>query len=77
VPRFDDWNDEMTLLIANRGEIALRIIETATELGLSMVAVYAEDDTGPALTKGIGREGCPKGRHRHRRRQRHRRRAGR
>ena len=34
----------MRLLIANRGEIALRIIRTATELGLETVAVYAEDD---------------------------------
>jgi acetyl/propionyl-CoA carboxylase alpha subunit/acetyl-CoA carboxylase carboxyltransferase component len=33
-----------TLLIANRGEIALRIIRTAIELGLGTVAVYAQDD---------------------------------
>jgi acetyl/propionyl-CoA carboxylase alpha subunit/acetyl-CoA carboxylase carboxyltransferase component len=33
-----------TLLIANRGEIALRIVRTATELGIQTVAVYAEDD---------------------------------
>lgn len=35
-----------TVLIANRGEIALRIIRTATESGYRTVAVYAEDDAG-------------------------------
>ncbi|OOK82979.1 carbamoyl-phosphate synthase L chain, N-terminal domain protein [Mycobacterium kansasii] len=34
----------MSLLIANRGEIALRIIRTATELDIPTVAVYAADD---------------------------------
>ncbi|KZS77836.1 Biotin carboxylase [Mycobacterium persicum] len=34
----------MSLLIANRGEIALRIIRTATELEIPTVAVYAADD---------------------------------
>ncbi|MDT4797802.1 Acetyl-coenzyme A carboxylase carboxyl transferase subunit alpha [compost metagenome] len=33
-----------TLLIANRGEIAIRIARAAAELGIRSVAVYAEDD---------------------------------
>ncbi|HEV2365129.1 MAG TPA: carboxyl transferase domain-containing protein [Caulobacteraceae bacterium] len=32
------------LLIANRGEIAIRIARAAAELGLASVAIYAEDD---------------------------------
>ena len=32
------------LLIANRGEIALRIIRAAQEMGISTTAVFAEDD---------------------------------
>ena len=32
------------ILIANRGEIALRIIHAAKELGLKTVVVYADGD---------------------------------
>lgn len=32
------------LLIANRGEIALRVVRTAQEMGISTVVVYAEQD---------------------------------
>jgi acetyl/propionyl-CoA carboxylase alpha subunit/acetyl-CoA carboxylase carboxyltransferase component len=32
------------ILIANRGEIAIRIARTAAEMGVASVAVYAEDD---------------------------------
>ena len=32
------------LLVANRSEIAIRIMRAATELGLRTIAIYAEED---------------------------------
>ncbi|MGV2480681.1 UNVERIFIED_CONTAM: hypothetical protein IGO34_28235, partial [Salmonella enterica subsp. enterica serovar Weltevreden] len=34
------------LLIANRGEIAVRIIHACRDMGIASVAMYADDDIG-------------------------------
>ena len=34
-----------TLLVDNRGEIAIRIMRTAADLGIGTVAVYPADDS--------------------------------
>jgi acetyl/propionyl-CoA carboxylase alpha subunit/acetyl-CoA carboxylase carboxyltransferase component len=43
------------LLIANRGEIAIRIIRAAQDLGIATVAVYARDDAS-ALHRSLANE---------------------
>src|SRR6516162_1344362 len=39
------------LLIANRGEIAIRIARAAADLGIRTVAIYAEDDAASLHTR--------------------------
>jgi len=39
------------LLIANRGEIAIRVARTAAEMGIATVAVHSEDDAQSLHTR--------------------------
>ena len=40
-----------SLLIANRGEIAIRIVRAAAELGMRTVAIFSEDDAHSLHTR--------------------------
>ena len=37
------------LLIANRGEIAIRIARAASDLGITSIAIYSEDDAATTM----------------------------
>jgi acetyl/propionyl-CoA carboxylase alpha subunit/acetyl-CoA carboxylase carboxyltransferase component len=49
------------LLIANRGEIAIRIAQTAADLGLETVAIYSEDDAASLHTRAADQAVALKG----------------
>src|SRR5262249_13422400 len=36
--------ESRTLLVANRGEIAIRVVEAAAALGMRTIAIFSEDD---------------------------------
>ena len=50
------------LLIANRGEIAIRIAEAAAELGLFTAGIYSEDDANSLHIKRVDEAVALKGR---------------
>ena len=41
------------LLIANRGEIASRVISSAQDMGISCVAIYTQDDANSPYVKAV------------------------
>ena len=49
------------LLIANRGEIAIRIAQAAAELGVATVGVHSEDDTASLHVRRVDQPVALKG----------------
>ena len=47
------------LLIANRGEIAIRIARTAAEMGIETVAIHGEDDAASLHVQACDRAVIP------------------
>src|SRR5260370_19321081 len=49
------------LLIANRGEIAIRIAQAAAELGITTVGIHSEDDATSLHVRRVGEPSAIKG----------------